>query len=412
MTLSRRLPIFVWCLLSGLTVAAAPASATDLLWSPVSVNAGPVDSAGILRAELEARGRIVVRCDSLDGFVLADYDSVWVCLGVFPFTHPLTFDEGRTLHNYLLSGGKLMIEGGDIWGYDVLTPLNNIDGIAASADGGSTLAGIQGVRTEFGMDFSELSSAYQGENTRLDRLHADEPGAGVIFSEWTGAYDLGIFHDGSRSGLGDFLLIGNSFEFGGWRDDRAALLDRMLVALELEADCTHLGPTPPTCELITAGAQLRWSNLSIYATLDVVRDGVVIASLPPTVTSYIDLAPPAGRHEYRIAASDGRDCSWLSGACSLDLPDPEQFRRGDANNSGALDISDAIRLLQALFVPNSLLECPDAGDVNDSGSIDISDAILLLRHVFEGTQDPPHPHGLCGSDPTEDSLAPCAGVCQ
>ena len=46
-------------------VSATPARAVDLLWCPVEVSEGPVASDLLLREALEARGRMVVRCDSL-----------------------------------------------------------------------------------------------------------------------------------------------------------------------------------------------------------------------------------------------------------------------------------------------------------------------------------------------------------
>ena len=44
------------------------------------------------------------------------------------------------------------------------------------------------------------------------------------------------------------------------------------------------------------------------------------------------------------------------------------------------------------------------GDANDSGAIDIADAIAILSHLFAQTGPLPAPFGECGSDPTTDGL--------
>lgn len=86
------------------------------------------------------------------------------------------------------------------------------------------------------------------------------------------------------------------------------------------------------------------------------------------------------------------------------------FIRGDANDDGAVDVSDAVNVLSALFIPGTPpLVCADAGDVNDDGAADVSDAIYLLSHLFiPGSPPPPAPFPDDGPDPTIDSLG---GMC-
>ncbi|MCA8961943.1 MAG: hypothetical protein KDC38_15565, partial [Planctomycetes bacterium] len=53
------------------------------------------------------------------------------------------------------------------------------------------------------------------------------------------------------------------------------------------------------------------------------------------------------------------------------------------------------------------LECPDRGDTNDDGAMDISDAVYLLSALFvPGSPTPPAPYPDEGDDPTPDSLTP------
>ena len=106
----------------------------------------------------------------------------------------------------------------------------------------------------------------------------------------------------------------------------------------------------------------------------------------------------------KFAAGDYRvTVSWI------DLEDPPEeagfsvsegncgtFRRGDANQDGIVDISDAIAVLTHLFLGGTAL-CLDANDADGSGSEEITDGIYLLNHLFAGGDPPPAPYPGCGS---------------
>ncbi|MCA8961236.1 MAG: hypothetical protein KDC38_12015, partial [Planctomycetes bacterium] len=80
------------------------------------------------------------------------------------------------------------------------------------------------------------------------------------------------------------------------------------------------------------------------------------------------------------------------------------FTRGDANDDGGFDISDAVYALSYLFSGGPALACDDSGDVNDDGAIDISDPVYALGTLFTGGPPPPAPYPGCGIDPTMDGL--------
>lgn len=106
----------------------------------------------------------------------------------------------------------------------------------------------------------------------------------------------------------------------------------------------------------------------------------------------------------------------VSGPCEIDLflpgtptsitiparvPDSvgPQFVRGDANDDGLVDLSDAIEVLTRLFVVSDDPDCPTAHDVNADELRDVSDAIALLTFLFQSGSPilaPPFPS--CGSD--------------
>ena len=82
------------------------------------------------------------------------------------------------------------------------------------------------------------------------------------------------------------------------------------------------------------------------------------------------------------------------------------FLRGDANESGRVDISDAIVILDHLFLGGVAPPCEDRLDATDNGRVDITDAIFALRYLFLGGDVLPPPFPDPGPDPTDDAL-PC-----
>ena len=93
--------------------------------------------------------------------------------------------------------------------------------------------------------------------------------------------------------------------------------------------------------------------------------------------------------------------------CGDDIPGA-LFRRGHADPEASLDISDAISILRFLFSGDAEIDCLDAADADDSGEVDITDPIWVLDHLFLGGNAPPAPGpSECGLDPTVDILG-CA----
>jgi hypothetical protein len=88
------------------------------------------------------------------------------------------------------------------------------------------------------------------------------------------------------------------------------------------------------------------------------------------------------------------------------LPDGAVFIRGDSNQDGKVDVSDAVNTLGHLFLGAGPLSCADAADANDDGSLDISDPVATLDFLFLGGSSLlPAPAGEKGVDPTPDGLA-------
>lgn len=89
------------------------------------------------------------------------------------------------------------------------------------------------------------------------------------------------------------------------------------------------------------------------------------------------------------------------------FPPPPLFIRGDVDFNSALQITDAINLLDFLFAGGPSPICSDAADANDSGAIDVSDVIFLLDFLFQFGALPAPPYPNPGIDPTPDPLPEC-----
>jgi len=90
-------------------------------------------------------------------------------------------------------------------------------------------------------------------------------------------------------------------------------------------------------------------------------------------------------------------------------PPRPPFRRGDPNESGDVDLSDAIYTLGCLFIGTECPKCPDAADSNDDGMLDLSDGVHTLQYLFSGGEAPPAPGpDACGEEPDDgDQLEEC-----
>jgi hypothetical protein len=92
------------------------------------------------------------------------------------------------------------------------------------------------------------------------------------------------------------------------------------------------------------------------------------------------------------------------------LPDGTIFRRGDATDDDAVDISDPVRSLGYLFLGDEAPRCIDAADANDDGALNIADPIATLTWLFLGGTPLPAPGPEAGHDPTPDALPECTAA--
>jgi hypothetical protein len=86
-------------------------------------------------------------------------------------------------------------------------------------------------------------------------------------------------------------------------------------------------------------------------------------------------------------------------------PGEKRFRRGDSDTNGVVNITDAVRILNVLFLGIGTITCDDAADADDNEAVNITDAVRILNVLFLGIGaiGPPGTTD-CGPDPGEDAL--------
>jgi hypothetical protein len=86
----------------------------------------------------------------------------------------------------------------------------------------------------------------------------------------------------------------------------------------------------------------------------------------------------------------------------VETKEPEVlFRRGDADGNRNLELTDAVRILNFLFLGTGVLNCFEAADSDDNGTLELTDAIRILNFLFiGGAARPPESPGpfTCGPD--------------
>jgi hypothetical protein len=132
---------------------------------------------------------------------------------------------------------------------------------------------------------------------------------------------------------------------------------------------------------------------------------------PPTDTN-LTIGHPSVEARLWTTVVEG----WVkrAGTCGTGVP----FIRGDVGTTKpgggyaadkVLEIGDALRILRALFLEaDAVFDCEKAADVDDSGEINLGDAVRLLLFLFLGGSEPPAPFGIPGLDGTPDDLKCCS----
>jgi len=137
----------------------------------------------------------------------------------------------------------------------------------------------------------------------------------------------------------------------------------------------------------------KGSNLFLFFDTSALTADRSVGRLPDGASSIVALGPPT---------------PGAANAAAPLLPAEGEFIRGDADDSGRIDIRDMHFVLAVLFRGEPLPPCQDRLDADDSGTVDVSDAPFIGSALFRNGPIFPSPFPNPGNDPTPDEI-PCSG---
>jgi len=179
--------------------------------------------------------------------------------------------------------------------------------------------------------------------------------------------------------------------------------------IDVLVDLEPVWPSDFGCEEQGGTVVFTWHNMeAYYDVLKIQRNGndvpgIIYGDDSAALTG--GLTP--GRYTFELVAElEGYRSSGITCEVEITGPPPE-FKRGDANGDGSVDVADAVFLLQYLFGGGPSALCEDSADTNDDGGLDISDAVAILVYLFGGGSIPDPGPETCGPDPTPDDLLSC-----
>jgi len=179
-----------------------------LIWDPdLNHSSGPA-----IETALESNGYQGEYTLSINDFLgmLNSFKAIFICLGINPNNYILA--DGQlvdSLCSFLGEGGRLYMEGGETWSFDVPTILHPYFKIPELYDGFDDTYSISGRSGTF---TNQMNFTYSGENNFMDRLDITG-GSFIIFRNLSPYYNNGVAYD-----AGYYKTVGMSFEFGGLQD--------------------------------------------------------------------------------------------------------------------------------------------------------------------------------------------------
>ena len=179
------------CLTQDVTLTAQVVAATGyLVWDPSEV---PSAHAAALAASIKANDRTAQIVDDYTVFEdLSGFTGIFIAAGVYGGCHVLTNADAYYLGSYLNEGGKIYLEGGDVWAHDSWTNLQPYFQITGLADGSQTYAGpVNGRHFCDGQNFT-VSTDYTVNNF-IDRIDKKvQTLAKPIITDTSGDFHLGV----------------------------------------------------------------------------------------------------------------------------------------------------------------------------------------------------------------------------
>jgi hypothetical protein len=241
-------------------------------------------------------------------------------------------------------------------------------------------------------------------------------------------YDVRIYVNGAITSStevgGDALtLVPGAADFGPNVSNYLAIgsADTPQDAMfEVDYVAYKLGVHEPTVTACSGDAPQPPTNLAAAPSNGKVTLSWTAPTAPPAPSNYVTVSSlqttyddtglvNGTEHCYRVRSIAGLLESLDSDqVCATPTVGGDQpvFHRGDADDNGQLQLTDAIRILGVLFLGQGQIPCNDAADADDNGQLQLTDAIRVLGVLFLGQGTIPDPGapftGTCGEDPTPD----------
>lgn len=119
--------------------------------------------------------------------------------------------------------------------------------------------------------------------------------------------------------------------------------------LTIQSPCAPIGGLTCSYDCTTETASMTWTNGEVYSSIDVVRDGVTIATLPGTTQNFQDPAAPNGLLSYEFVAACG--ASTISSHCEVEVLSPTGFYTDlilslETNLNPAPGLTESVSLLE------------------------------------------------------------------
>ena len=402
------------------TVGVIPTNLTDLVIGFTADDNGATDSTAALQGALADNGifSVIAEVVSLSevaglGYVLADFDRLWVELGTFPAKKSLSATEGQMLADYVNGGGHLYISGGDFFCFDADTALHALTGIntgpGGCLDGTSGIGDVLGVvATDCGLqNFATDPVPFSGEAILVDRLSPLTTGLQVLVAN-SSTVTVGVLNILPGGGA----IVSQSVEMGGIgvAHDKKDLVERYITCFLGGVPAAPVAefsanPTSGDAPLLVNFTNLSTGSIDTFAWT--FGNGDLSSAAEPT---YTYTTPGSYTVSLTVTGAGGSDTVTMNSLINVTSVGPA-FRRGDSDDDGIIAIGDAIASLGYVFggvVPGP---CLKALDIGDNGGIDIADPISLLAYLFSSGPAPAEPFLNCGVDPTADAISCDSPIC-
>ncbi|MFN0149266.1 MAG: FlgD immunoglobulin-like domain containing protein [bacterium] len=276
-----------------------------LVWQASNVVSTSGDS---IVAALAALGEPATKVSDLFFFSsdLNAHQIVFAVGGVFPNIHVITTTEGAALDDFVQDGGRLYLEGSDCFNSAAGYNVRPIFGLAAGNNGTADLGSLSGEN-----DLATFQFTYAGPNNSIDHLVPVQ--STILFRNPANLDVVTVFNAPYVLGRS----IGASYEFGGLRSPVFTHADLMAAYLTLFG--TNGDPNPasnfaafsdyatPSSALLTwtDPTTFRYGGPLVDFSIDVLRDGVLVANVDQGVGTHVDAGLTDGQlYAYSLRARD------------------------------------------------------------------------------------------------------------